>query len=80
MKALVKYYESGIASAEVPEIVDLREEIDESTDIVEYAKNMELPAAAEYAHIYVDDEPVIAITRDGIRDLINDEWIGDEPE
>lgn len=38
MKALVKYYESGIASAEVPEIVDLREEIDESTDIVEYAK------------------------------------------
>ena len=55
MKAVVKYYESGYASAEVPEIVDLREEITCSSidDLIEYAKRPELPAAAEYAHIYV---------------------------
>ena len=82
MKAVVKYYESGYASAEVPEIVDLREEITCSSidDLIEYAKRTELPAAAEYAHIYVGEEPVIAIIHDGIRDLVHDEWIGDEPE
>lgn len=82
MKAEVRFYEKGFVSAEVPEIKELREEIEVASEaeLVELSKGVELPAAAEYAHIYVNGEPVIAITRDGIRDLINEEWIGDEPE
>lgn len=71
VKAVVKYYESGIASAEVPEI--------EEDDLIEYAKRMDFPAAADYAHIYINDKPIIAVTRDGIRDLMRNEWII-EPE
>lgn len=81
MKAEVRFYEKGFASAEVPEIEELREETEaESKDaLAELAKEVELPGAAEYAHIYVDGEPVIGITRNGIRDFENDEWIV-EPE
>lgn len=83
MKAEVRFYEKGFASAEVPEIEELREEFeaDKKEEIVAAAKGVELPAAAEYAHIFVndEDEPVIGITREGIRDFESDEWII-EPE
>jgi len=79
MKAEVRFFAKGFASATVPEIPELREEIEVATrdELIELAKGVELPAAAEYAHIYVNGEPVIAITRDGIRDLNNEEWIGE---
>lgn len=48
-------------------------------ELIELAKEVELPATAEYAHIYVNGEPVIAITENGIRDVEADEWIV-EPE
>ena len=83
MKAEVRFYEKGFASAEVPEIEELREEIEVASkgELVEAAKAVELPASAEYAHIFVDEEeePVIGITSDGIRDFETDEWIV-EPE
>lgn len=81
MKAEVRFYEKGFASAEVPEIMELREEIEVESrkDLAEAAKGVELPAAAEYAHIYVGGEPVVGITSDGIRDFEADEWIV-EPE
>lgn len=81
MKATIKFYEKGFASAEVPEIEELREELEVASkeELVETAKEVELPEAAEYAHIYVGGEPVIGITSDGIRDFESDEWIV-EPE
>ena len=81
MKAEVRFYEKGFASAEVPEIKELREEIEAASkaELVEISKGVELPAAVEYAHIYVNGEPVIAITENGIRDVEADEWIV-EPE
>lgn len=78
VKATIRYYEDDIASAEVPEIEELRESI-EADDLIEYAKSIDLPAAAGYAHIYVNDVPVIAVTRDGIRNLMRNVWIV-EPE
>lgn len=77
MKAEVRFYEKGFVSAEVPEIKELREEIEVASkaELVELSKGVELPAAAEYAHIYVNGEPVIAITENGIRDVEADEWI-----
>lgn len=77
MKAEVRFYEKGFVSAEVPEIKELREEIEAASkaELVELLKGVELPAAAEYAHIYVNGEPVIAITENGIRDVEADEWI-----
>jgi|GEM_PF-1367307 len=81
MKAEVRFYEKGFVSAEVPEIESLREELEAANkdELVEVAKEVELPPAAEYASIYVGEEPVISITRKGIRDIENDEWIF-EPE
>lgn len=81
MKAEVRFYEKGFASVEVPEIKELREELEVASkdDLVELAKGVELPASAEYAHVYVDGEPVIGITDDGIRDFEEDKWVV-EPE
>lgn len=81
MKAEIRFYENGFASATVPEIPEIREETEVASkaELVELSKGVELPESAEYAHIIVDGEPVIAITRDGIRDVKNDEWIV-EPE
>lgn len=82
MKAIIKYYESGFAGP-APEIEDLEEskEVNSKEALTEYAKALSLPASAEYAAIYADDEdePIISVTRDGIRDLENDEWVV-EPE
>ena len=77
MEAEVRFFAKGFASATVPEIPELREEIEVASrdELIELAKEVELPAAAEYAHIVVDSEPVIAITRNGIRDVEADEWI-----
>lgn len=77
MKAEVRFYEKGFVSAEVPEIKELREDIEVASkaELVELSKGVELPEAAEYAHIIVDGEPVIGITDDGIRDFEEDEWI-----
>ncbi|MCQ1533565.1 hypothetical protein [Mitsuokella jalaludinii] len=77
MKAEVRFFAKGFASATVPEIPELREEIEVANrdELIELAKGVELPAAAEYAHIVVDGEPVIAITENGIRDVEADEWI-----
>lgn len=77
MKAEVMFFAKGFASATVPEIPELREEIEVASkaELVELSKGVELPESAEYAHIIVDGEPVIAITRDGIRDVKADEWI-----
>jgi len=79
MKAEVRFFAKGFASATVPEIPELREEIEVASkaELGALSKGVELPAAAEYAHIYVNGEPAIAITRDGIRDLNNEEWIGE---
>ena len=76
MKATVKFYEKGFSS-EAPEIKALREEAEVASkdELVEVAKAVEIPASAEYANIYVDEEPVISITRNGIRDIEDDEWI-----
>ncbi len=76
MKAEVRFFAKGFASATVPEIPELREEIEAASkdELIELAKGVELPAA-EYAHIVVGDEPVIAITENGIRDVEADEWI-----
>lgn len=80
MKATVKFYERGFSS-EAPEIKDLREEIEvaDKDELVEAAKKVELPASAGYAHIYVDEEPVIGIGHSCVRDIEADEWIV-EPE
>lgn len=80
MKATVKFYEKGFSS-EAPEIKALREETEVASkdELVEAAKAVEIPASAEYANIYVDEEPVISVTRNGIRDIEADEWIV-EPE
>ena len=77
MKAEVRFFAKGFASATVPEIPELREEIEAASkdELIELAKGVELPAAAEYAHIYVNGEPVIAITENGIRNVEADEWI-----
>ena len=77
MKAEVMFFAKGFASATVPEIPELREEIEVASkaELVELSKGVELPAAAECAHIYVNGEPVIAITENGIRDVEADEWI-----
>ena len=81
MKATIRFYEKGFASAEAPERIELREEVEVASkdELVKVAEKVELPASAEYAHIYVGDEPVIGITRNGIRDFGDDEWIV-EPE
>ena len=81
MKAEVRFYEKGFASAEVPEIKELREEVEvaDREELVEAAKEVELPAAAGYARIYVDEEPIIGIGQDCVRDIEADEWIV-EPE
>lgn len=81
MKAEVRFFAKGFASVEVPKIPEIREDVEAASkaDLVELAKGIELPAAAEYAHIYVDGEPIIGITSDGIRDFESDEWIV-EPE
>lgn len=80
MKATVKFYERGFSS-EAPEIKDLREEIEvaDKDELVEAAKEVELLASAGYAHIYVDEEPVIGIGHGCVRDIEADEWIV-EPE
>ena len=76
MKATVKFYERGFSS-EAPEIKDLREEIEvaDKDELVDAAKEVELPASAGYAHIYVDEEPVIGIGHGCVRDIEADEWI-----
>ena len=81
MKAEVRFYEKGFVSAEVPEIESLREELEAASkdELVEVAKEVELPASAGYAHIYVDEEPVIGIGHGCVRDIEADEWIV-EPE
>lgn len=80
MKYEARFFEGGYG-AEAPEVKDLREEIEASSkdELIGVAKEVELPPAAEYASIYVGEEPVISITRDGIRDVEADEWIV-EPE
>lgn len=80
MKAEIRYY-PNVASTIVPELKELREEVEvvDREELVETAKEVELPSVAEYAHIYVGGEPVIGITSDGIRDFESDEWIV-EPE
>lgn len=78
MKAEVRYY-PNVASTIVPEIKELREELEvaDKGELVEAAKEVKLPASAEYAHIFTGDEedPVIGIGRNGIRDFEADEWI-----
>lgn len=80
MKAEVRYY-PNVASTIVPEIKELREELEVANkgELVEAAKEVKLPASAEYANICVDEEPVIGIGRNGIRDIDAEEWIV-EPE
>lgn len=80
MKAEVRYYEKGFSS-EAPEIKELREDLEvaDKNELVEAAKEVELPASAGYAHIYVDEEPVIGIGHGCVRDIETDEWII-EPE
>lgn len=77
MKAEIRFFEGGYNSAEVPEIRELREEIEAASkdELVEAAKAVELPTSAGFAHIFVAGEPVIGITSDGIRDIEADEWI-----
>lgn len=74
MNATIKFYEKGFASVEVPEIEELREyiEVASKDELIGVAKGVDLPVVAEYAHIYVDGEPVIGITSDGIRDFESD--------
>lgn len=80
MKAEVRFYGNGFASV-APEIKELREELEVASkdELLKAAKEVELPAVAGYASIYVDEEPVIGIGQDCIRDIEADEWIV-EPE
>ncbi len=70
MKAEVKFYQAGFAD-EAPEMLDYRENIEVANklELIKYALDMQLPASIWYAHIYVDAEPLIAVTRNGIRDI-----------
>lgn len=81
MKAEVRFYEKGFASAEAPELKELREELEVASkdELLKAAKEVELPSAAGYARIYADEEPVIGIGQDCVRDIEADEWIV-EPE
>lgn len=76
MKAEIRYY-PNVASTIVPEIKELREEIEvaDKDELVKAAKEVKLPASAEYANICVNEEPVIGIGRNGIRDIDAEEWI-----
>lgn len=41
---------------------------------------MNLPASAEYAHIFVGKDDPIAVTNNGIRDMESGEWIVEPDE
>lgn len=76
MNAQVKFYQAGFAD-EAPEMLGYREEINvvNKEELIKYSMDMELPSSVEYAHIYVDGEPIIAVTRNGIRDVEENTWI-----
>lgn len=47
------------------------------------AKKIELPPAADYAHIFIngiEDASIAVLNNGGVRDVENEEWIVDEPE
>ena len=79
MVAEIRYYEKGTEYVPVPEIVELREtvQVADRDELVELVKDIELPASAEYVHIYIVDneEPSFAVTEEGIRDFDNNEWL-----
>lgn len=84
MKVQIRYYERT-GGPLVPEIEALREVIDlnDKAALVEHLKDMTLPPAAAYAHIFIndDEEPAFAVCADGsIRDLVAGEWIVEPPE
>lgn len=80
MKSEIRFYQAGFAD-EAPEILDYREEIEVKSkkELIQYALQVGLSESIEYAHIYDGDEPIIAITKNGIRDVEEDTWIV-EPE
>lgn len=81
MKVTVKFYEKGF-SGSAPEIESLQEEFEVTSrdEAIEYAKEMNLPASAEYAHIFVGKDDPIAVTNNGIRDMESGEWIVEPDE
>lgn len=81
MKVTVKFYEKGFSSF-APEIESLQEEFEVTSrdEAIEYAKEMYLPASAEYAHIFVGEDEPIAVIENGIRDMESGEWIVEPDE
>lgn len=84
MKVEIRYYKE-YASAIDPELKELREEtyVKDRAEVVEMAKKMELPPAADYAHIFIngiEDASIAVLSNGGVRDVENEEWIIDEPE
>lgn len=84
MKVEVRYY-PRVEGSIVPELEELREEscAHSHAEIIKMVKRMELPPAADYAHIFLDgsDEPSIAVlSNGGVRDMESGDWIVDEPD
>lgn len=77
MKATVKFYPANDSGC-VPEIESLTEEfeVESREKLIEYAKDLQLPASVEYAHCFIEgsDDP-IAVIQDGVRDMESGEWI-----
>ena len=79
-----RYY-PNVAGSIPAELKELREEtyVKDRAEVVEMAKKMELPPAADYAHIFIngiDDASIAVLSNGGVRDVENEEWIVDEPE
>lgn len=84
MKVEIRYYQKT-ASAIDPELKELRVEdyTKDRTDVIEMAKKIELPPAADYAHIFIngiEDASIAVLNNGGVMDVENEEWIVDEPE
>ena len=84
MKVEIRYY-PNVAGSIPAELKELREEtyVKDRAEVVEMAKKMELPPAADYAHIFIngiDDASIAVLSNGGVRDVENEEWIVDEPE
>lgn len=77
--AEIRYYERGFDYPPVPEITALREtvKVKNREELVELVKGIELPASAEYAHVFIEgnEEPSFAVTHDVCCDLDYDLWL-----
>ena len=84
MKVEIRYYPKA-EGAIVPELKELREEtfVKDRAEVIEMAKEMELPPVADYAHIFlngIEDVSIAVLSNGGIRDMESGDWIVEEPD